>query len=200
VGNRVTRWHVELAGLLIGRCPEFSEAAPFFPLLNEGGPSGFGGRVTAIARIEPPLQIGSLLFVVAIEAGKLLLDIRQNRRTHVRRQLRRRQHLIDCPDAKARCLPAERSRNICAVISVRSKPRSPRYGIEHRHRLRLRTGRLAGFIKPCQSSVSIKPPSGPCWIHDQADGYRTMVRRDDIGSVTPRCRHFICSATYVECR
>ena len=61
-------------------------------------------RMTAIARIEPRCKSAQLRFVVAIEAGKLLLDVGQNRHTRARGQLRRRQHLIDCPGGKARCL------------------------------------------------------------------------------------------------
>ena len=95
---------LSLPALLIGRCPEFSEAArAFFPFaLNEGGPSGFAGRVPHGS--NPCCKSAQLLFVVAIEAGKLLFDIRQNRRLRVRGQLRRRQHSIDCPGGKARCL------------------------------------------------------------------------------------------------
>ena len=39
---------------------------------------------------RPRCKSAQLFFVVAIEAGKLLLDILQNREAHVRGQLRRR--------------------------------------------------------------------------------------------------------------
>jgi ABC transporter substrate binding protein len=53
---------------------------------------------------RPRCKSAQLGFVVAIEAGKLLLDIHQNRRTRAQGQCRRRQHLIDRRGRKARCL------------------------------------------------------------------------------------------------
>ena len=53
---------------------------------------------------RPRCKSAQLGFVVAIEAGKLLLDIRQNRRTRARGQCRRRQHLIDRAGGQARGL------------------------------------------------------------------------------------------------
>jgi hypothetical protein len=47
-------------------------------------------RMTAIAPIEPRCKSAQLRFVVAVETGKLLLDILPNREAHVRGQLRRR--------------------------------------------------------------------------------------------------------------
>ena len=36
--------------------------------------------------------------------------------------------------------------------------------------------RPAGFIKPCQPSLSDKPPSGPAWLHEiKHDGYRIIA-------------------------
>ena len=36
--------------------------------------------------------------------------------------------------------------------------------------------RPAGFIKPCQPSLSEKPPSGPLWLHEiKHDGYRIIA-------------------------
>jgi hypothetical protein len=76
----------------------------FFLLLNEGpGPPGAPERAAAIGRTKACLKPAQLLFVVAIVAGKLLLDVGQNRRTHVRGQLRRREHSIDRRGRKARC-------------------------------------------------------------------------------------------------
>jgi hypothetical protein len=54
--------------------------------------------------IETCRKSAQLNFVVAIEAGKLLFDILQNRRPRARGQLRRRQHSIDRRGRKARCL------------------------------------------------------------------------------------------------
>jgi hypothetical protein len=56
-----------------------------------------------LGELKPALKPAQLLFVVAIVAGKLLLDVGQNRRTHVRGQLRRREHSIDRRGRKARC-------------------------------------------------------------------------------------------------
>jgi bifunctional non-homologous end joining protein LigD len=37
----------------------------------------------------------------------------------------------------------------------------------------------AGFIAPCNPTVSERPPSGPNWIHEiKHDGCRLIVRRD----------------------
>jgi ATP-dependent DNA ligase len=37
----------------------------------------------------------------------------------------------------------------------------------------------AGFIEPCNPSVSTKAPTGPQWIHEiKHDGYRLIVRRE----------------------
>ena len=52
-------------------------------------------RMTAIARIEPRRKSAQLRFVVAVETGKLLVHVSQNRHTRARGQCRRRQHLID---------------------------------------------------------------------------------------------------------
>ena len=60
-------------------------------------------NAAAIGRTKACLKPAQLLFVVAIVAGKLLLDVGQNRRTHVRGQLRRREHSIDRRGRKARC-------------------------------------------------------------------------------------------------
>ena len=36
--------------------------------------------------------------------------------------------------------------------------------------------RPAGFIKPCQPTLSDKPPSGPAWLHEiKHDGYRIIA-------------------------
>ena len=53
---------------------------------------------------RPRCKSAQLRFVVAIEAGKLLLDIRQNRRPRARGQCRRREHSIDRAGGKARGL------------------------------------------------------------------------------------------------
>ena len=38
--------------------------------------------------------------------------------------------------------------------------------------------RPAGFIKPCQPTLSDKPPSGPQWLHEiKHDGYRIIARK-----------------------
>ena len=40
----------------------------------------------------------------------------------------------------------------------------------------------AAFVEPCLPSPSVKPPSGPGWIHEiKHDGYRMMVRKDSAG-------------------
>jgi hypothetical protein len=39
----------------------------------------------------------------------------------------------------------------------------------------------SGFIEWCQPSKAARPPSGPLWVHEiKHDGYRLMVRRDDL--------------------
>ena len=44
--------------------------------------------------------------------------------------------------------------------------------------LRLRT-LLAGFIEPCMSTASKRPPSGEGWLHEiKHDGYRCIARKD----------------------
>jgi hypothetical protein len=36
-----------------------------------------------------------------------------------------------------------------------------------------------GFVDPCISTLTAKPPSGPDWVHEiKHDGYRLIVRRD----------------------
>jgi bifunctional non-homologous end joining protein LigD len=38
--------------------------------------------------------------------------------------------------------------------------------------------RPAGFIKPCQPTLTDKPPSGPQWIHEiKHDGYRITAHK-----------------------
>jgi len=39
--------------------------------------------------------------------------------------------------------------------------------------------RTDGFVDPCVSTLSAKPPFGPDWVHEiKHDGYRLIVRRD----------------------
>src|SRR5258705_6286447 len=49
----------------------------------------------------------------------------------------------------------------------------------------------AAFVEPCLPSPSVKPPSGPGWIHEiKHDGYRMMVRKDSDGvSIITRNGH-----------
>src|ERR1700704_5628291 len=68
---------------------------------NDPGDTGHKGIA---GEQRPRCKSAQLGFVVAIEAGKLLLDVGQNRRTRARGQCRRRQHLIDCAGRKARGL------------------------------------------------------------------------------------------------
>src|ERR1700722_6432176 len=39
--------------------------------------------------------------------------------------------------------------------------------------------RADGFVDPCISTLTAKPPAGPGWVHEvKHDGYRLIVRRD----------------------
>jgi bifunctional non-homologous end joining protein LigD len=51
--------------------------------------------------------------------------------------------------------------------------------MEWRNTVPRRALRPAGFIEPCNPTVSKKAPSGPQWIHEiKHDGYRMILRRD----------------------
>ena len=40
----------------------------------------------------------------------------------------------------------------------------------------------ASRIEPCLPSPTLKPPSGPGWLHEiKHDGFRMMIRRDPAG-------------------
>ena len=42
----------------------------------------------------------------------------------------------------------------------------------------------SGFIGPCLPSKVARPPSGPLWVYEiKHDGYRLMVRREDVDAL-----------------
>ena len=87
------------------RCVRRCGRSPITSRLNQpDNDPGDSSHEDIAGEQRPRCKSAQLRFVVAVEAGKLLVHVGQNRPTRARRQLRRRQHLIDCPGGKARCL------------------------------------------------------------------------------------------------